>query len=437
MKLNLGCGNTYKDGFINIDAYNNTVADEQMLVDDLQYPSNSVEQIEAQQLIEHLGFFKTVYSLAEWFRVLKPEGTLTIETPDLETSFKKFLDGDLEVKKNVITWIYGHESEGMAHLFCFPSDLLELILIKTGFTEIKKSFFGKEINQPVLRVQCKKPKKYEMFQTLANFRKKLIKEKIVDINNIYVTLEQENLVDFFISKMKQIQSNGDKAIDEILLTGAVSSPEMAKTLFEECLKNKLIEKNIVKNHIEILDFLIKINFPSVLLGFLKETPVVAGTQNKTCQIIENLGKQTIIKMLGSEEEKNKIKTFLLQTSKKSSVNKKFFFSDDIIKREAERDFQKGVKQYYLKNFKKAAVYIDEAVKTNRNNIFYYWNQARLKTIIKNIKGAKKSYENALKLVSSLKHEKRDFLIKKLKDEIEYFSEKEYNKPILFNEGLNE
>jgi len=432
MKLNLGCGNTYKDGFVNIDAYNNTVADEQMLVDDLQYPSNSVEQIEAQQLIEHLGFFKTVYSLAEWFRVLKPEGTLTIETPDLETSFKKFLDGDLEVKKNVITWIYGHESEGMAHLFCFPGDLLELILIKTGFTEIKKSYFGKEINQPVLRVQCKKPKKYEMFQTLANFRKKLIKEKIVDINNIYVTLEQENLVDFFISKMKQIQSNSDKAIDEILLTGAVSSPEMTKTLFEECLNNELIEKNIVKNHIEILDFLIKI-----ILDFLKETPVVAGTQNKTCQIIENLGKQTIIKMLGSEEEKNKIKTFLLQTLKKSSVNKKFFFSDDIIKRKAERDFQKGVKQYYLKNFKKAAVYIDEAVKTNRNNIFYYWNQARLKTIIKNIKGAKKSYENALKLVSSLKHEKRDFLIKKLKDEIEYFSEKEYNKPILFNEGLNE
>lgn len=437
MKINLGCGNTYKYGFINIDAYNKTVADKQMSVDDLKYPSNSIEHIEAQQLIEHLGYFKTIYSLAEWFRVLIPAGTLVIETPDLEKSFKKFLEGDIEVRKNIITWIYGHESEGMAHIFCFPNDLLEITLKKTGFTEIKKNYYGKEINQPTLRIQCKKPKKYEIFQALANFRKNLLKENIVNINDIYVTLEQENLVEFFILKMKQIKNDSNKAINEIFLSGAISSPEMTKTLIQECLNSKLIEENVAKNYIEILNFLIKINFPSILFNLLKEAPVTAGNQNKIYQTIINLGKQSIIKLLSSEGKKNKVKTYILQISRKKSSRKKIFLSDEIIRREAEKNFRKGIKQYHLKNFNKAIICINEAIKINRNNIFYFWNQARLKAMMKDMKGAKKSYDNALKLVNTLKHEKNNYLKRKLEEEIDCFLEKKHNKPILFNEGLNE
>ena len=93
MKLNIGCGKIYKEGFVNIDAYDSTIADMIMPANNLIFPSNSIELIESIQLMEHLGLFNAIYALSEWFRVLKPDGVLIIETPNLEKSFKKFLDG--------------------------------------------------------------------------------------------------------------------------------------------------------------------------------------------------------------------------------------------------------------------------------------------------------------------------------------------------------
>src|SRR4030042_1601975 len=126
MKLNIGCGKIYKKYFVNIDVFDKTIADKIMSADDLKFSSNSIERIEASQLIEHFGLFKSIYVLSEWFRVLKPNGTLIIETPDIEESFKKFLYGNLEARKNSITWIYGLETPGMTHKFSYPEDLLGL-----------------------------------------------------------------------------------------------------------------------------------------------------------------------------------------------------------------------------------------------------------------------------------------------------------------------
>ena len=100
MKLNIGCGKTYKEGFINIDAFDSTVADKIMPANDLKFSSNSIDEIQSIQLIEHLGLFNAIYALSEWFRVLKPGGNLIIETPNLEKSFKNFINGDLETRKN-------------------------------------------------------------------------------------------------------------------------------------------------------------------------------------------------------------------------------------------------------------------------------------------------------------------------------------------------
>ena len=91
MKLHIGCGKDYQQGFINIDAYDNTVADHIMPADNLTYHSNTIDEIHAKQLIEHLGLSKTMYGLAEWFRVLKPQGKLLIETPHLEKSITSFI----------------------------------------------------------------------------------------------------------------------------------------------------------------------------------------------------------------------------------------------------------------------------------------------------------------------------------------------------------
>ena len=191
MRLNLGCGKRYKEGFVNIDAFDATVADTLMSVEDLAFPSNSVEVIEACQLIEHLGYFHTISALGEWFRVLKPGGTLLIETPDLESSMQQYLRGDHDAKKEILTWIYGVESPGMEHRLCFPKILIKDLLKKRGFTGITTSCFTIEKYHPVMQVSSKKPQDYTSFQIIAQSRKKLVKQHLMDFNNNPLTLEQE------------------------------------------------------------------------------------------------------------------------------------------------------------------------------------------------------------------------------------------------------
>ena len=141
MKINLGCGGVYKKNYVNIDAYDQTVADEKMSAHDLKIDDSSVNEIIASQLIEHLGIIGSIYTFSECFRVLKPKGKLILETPDLKKSFNDFLTGDREARKNLLPWIYGVDMPGMQHRFCYPDDLLEETLQKIGFVNIKKFLY--------------------------------------------------------------------------------------------------------------------------------------------------------------------------------------------------------------------------------------------------------------------------------------------------------
>ena len=161
MKINLGCGGDYKKNFLNVDAFDSTIADEVMDANDLRFEDNSVDEIVLSQVIEHLGIAGSIYVLSECFRVLKPKGTLVIETPDIRSSFKKYLEGDRERRKNILPWIYGVDMPGMQHRFCFPDDLLKEILRDNGYADIKKDFIVYDEEQPILKVTCEKTQEYQ------------------------------------------------------------------------------------------------------------------------------------------------------------------------------------------------------------------------------------------------------------------------------------
>lgn len=430
MKLNIGCGKTYKEGFINIDAFDSTVADKIMSADNLKFAANSIDRIEACQIIEHFGLMKSIYILAEWFRVLKPGGTLLIETPDLVKSFKEFMEGDLETRKNVLTWIYGVESKGMSHSLCFPTDLLEMLLEKTGFVDIKKSFYEKEKNHSTQKFICKKTKDYSPFQVIATFRKKLISRKIVDIQDYYVLLEQEKLVDLFLEKIKKFYKTKKSGIlDEIVIEGSVQNVKMTKLFLEECINQKLVSKNKVNTHIETLNFLDKIDFPSILFHLIKESSDIAGTQNKTFQTVNNVGKQSIKKLLLNDAEKSNVKASLLKLSKECNTNKTVFFAYDLLEREASVFFYQGIKEFILGNYNKAINGFKEAIKIDRNHLLYYWNLARVLSLNGKNLEAKRVYDNAINLakISELKERKK--LGQALKKEMASFSSKEHGKPV--------
>ncbi|UCF49090.1 MAG: methyltransferase domain-containing protein [Thermoplasmatales archaeon] len=430
MKLNIGCGKIYKDGFINLDAFDSTVADRIMTANDLKFPSNTIEQIQACQLIEHFGLIKTLYVLAEWFRVLKPGGKLLIETPDLEKSFKDFIKGDIETRKNILTWIYGTDALGMSHLFCFPTDLLEMLLRKTGFSYIKKSFYEKEKNHPTQRIICKKAMDSLPLQIISTYRKKLLNKKIVDYDKYYIALEQEKLIDFFIEKIKQFyKSKKIGLIDDIVINGAIKNVKMTKLFLEECVSHKIISKNKLISQIETLDFLKKIEFPSLLFHLIKESSEIVGAQKKTYTTVCNVGKESIKKLLSIDKEKSKVKESLLKFYKKSNTNDIIFFSYDLLERKASEFFYKGIKEFTIGNYNNAINYLREAIKIDRNHLIYFWNLARLLSLSKKVHEAKRIYKNAIDLVdlSELKLKKK--LKTTLEKEMTSFSQKEHGKPL--------
>jgi len=80
-KLNLGCGNDIKQGWINVDRFKNKGVDVVHDLETFPYPfkTNSVDKILLDNTLEHLEPFEKV--LFECQRILKPNGKLIIYVP--------------------------------------------------------------------------------------------------------------------------------------------------------------------------------------------------------------------------------------------------------------------------------------------------------------------------------------------------------------------
>lgn len=82
-KLNLGCGDDRRPGYVNVDVRPG-VGDLAADVRDLPVPSASVEILVAHDILEHLPPQDTLRALREWHRVLVPGGTLDVKVPNMK-----------------------------------------------------------------------------------------------------------------------------------------------------------------------------------------------------------------------------------------------------------------------------------------------------------------------------------------------------------------
>lgn len=88
VKLHLGCSDKILDGYVNIDVDKKFKPD---VVHDLSRPlpfdDNSVDEILAEDLLEHFDKFKRYFVMYDWARVLRVGGTIKVQVPN----FKKIL----------------------------------------------------------------------------------------------------------------------------------------------------------------------------------------------------------------------------------------------------------------------------------------------------------------------------------------------------------
>jgi len=138
IRLHLGCGQTRLEGFINIDLVGSE-ADRLMDATRLEFADGSIDEIYSSHLVEHFAYGKFLKALANWHRVLRPGGLLTIRCPNIERVLKNWLNADYEKrfgKGNLgVSAILGHQDRGLRniHRNVFTPRRLREIVSGAGF----------------------------------------------------------------------------------------------------------------------------------------------------------------------------------------------------------------------------------------------------------------------------------------------------------------
>lgn len=136
-KLNFGCNSWKIPWFINIDA--DPVVNPDMVfdvLDTLPFEDNSIEEIYAGHLLEHISWDENDKVLSEWKRVLIPWGKITITVPDVETGLEELRKWaiTLEWYQQIVFWAYDRARQ--AHHQAFTRDIL-FNLISKYFNEAR------------------------------------------------------------------------------------------------------------------------------------------------------------------------------------------------------------------------------------------------------------------------------------------------------------
>jgi predicted SAM-dependent methyltransferase len=110
LRLNVGAGKTPLDGYVSVDKYvgDGVKAD----MGDLPYPDGAVDAIFCAHALEHVPFGDTDGVLAEFLRVLRPGGELTVVVPNMEWVAGVWShDGDRRYALQVAFGNQDHEGE--------------------------------------------------------------------------------------------------------------------------------------------------------------------------------------------------------------------------------------------------------------------------------------------------------------------------------------
>jgi len=97
LKLNIGCGPHSLKGFINCDIRNLPEVDRvfDLILPPYPFDDSSIEHIHSEETLEHLSFLKIPRVLKEFYRILKPEGTIFISVPDCGAMCRMYINQEV------------------------------------------------------------------------------------------------------------------------------------------------------------------------------------------------------------------------------------------------------------------------------------------------------------------------------------------------------
>jgi predicted SAM-dependent methyltransferase len=144
MKLHLGCGRNYLEGYVNIDlpSDDQTVmqakADIYKDIRELEYPENSIDEVRNHHLFEHFSRPEALKMLLRWRKWLKVGGSIFLETPDFETGAALFVKADIATKFKIARHMFGSHEETVwsFHKDWWGEEKFNFVLSRLGFENI-------------------------------------------------------------------------------------------------------------------------------------------------------------------------------------------------------------------------------------------------------------------------------------------------------------
>jgi len=432
MKLNIGCGKKYDPTYCNIDLYEDLVADMLMSALNLEFDDSSCDEIKAIHVIEHLSFFETIYALSEFFRVLEPNSNLILETPDLEKTCQHYLKANKEHKKEILGWFFGIPHKGLQHKICFPPYLLKELLSNAGFRNISTEFYFNNESIPTVRIKCKKLNEgysLKIFHIIAKIRKSMLVKKYIDFADSFIIKEHEDvLANFAIELLKLEKKDRKDKVFELITDISIKSPKFVVFILKAIENQDILSENEIKIMLNTIELLIDFKFPNILLNSLKKGPLQPGSQKLVFSSIESFGRSIITKLNHFENDRAKITEKLKEMSEDIKEIEIGFFSFKLIEQKSLDYFYKGIKDFYLKNYKTAHNQFLKSIKLYRDDFFYYWNLAKVLAKLKSVDQAIKFFKLTLRFLRSKKIQYKDEIKLDIKKELSWIRNKQGSPP---------
>jgi predicted SAM-dependent methyltransferase len=152
LKLHIGCGAQYKEGWVNIDINPFPKLDLQYDVrKPLPFADTSVQFIYSEHFIEHLAMQEGLDFFKECYRVLIPGGVMRMAAPDLSRIIDQYVNDSWQedFKRSGITWVTTRCEMlhvcliHQGHRYTYSFEELELRLKSCGFKNISRQEYGK------------------------------------------------------------------------------------------------------------------------------------------------------------------------------------------------------------------------------------------------------------------------------------------------------
>ncbi len=159
IKLNIGCRDRILLGYINIDEQEEWREKKADLVthpgDLSKFADNSVDEIISVHYIQYFYYWEITDVLTEWLRVLKPQGTIILETPNLLTAcqmvMKEPFRGAAPDAQMSMWCFYGNPAEEniqMCNRWLYTPQTLIQLLGGLGFVNLKQDGAQFKLREP-------------------------------------------------------------------------------------------------------------------------------------------------------------------------------------------------------------------------------------------------------------------------------------------------